>query len=141
MVTKTREHGARWRCCSRQRRVARLAGAGFLIPGAEGDADAGAGANRHGVRDESADAWPIAEVNPAPASEDKAEARPEGRMEPSGADADRWVFRFVTPSTKMNIDPTRGKASLETPLGSLSLDTEKREARMNAAPLYLGLGW
>ncbi len=62
-------------------------------------------------------------------------------MEPSGADADRWVFRFVTPSTKMNIDPARGKASLETPLGSVSLDTEKREARMDAAPLYLGLGW
>ena len=84
---------------------------------------------------------PIAEVNPAPASEDKAEARPEGRMEPSRADADRWVFRFVTPSTKMNIDPARGKASLETPLGSLRLDTEKREARMDAAPLYLDLGW
>jgi hypothetical protein len=83
---------------------------------------------------------PVAEVSPAPASEDKAEARPEGRMEPSGADADRWVFRFVTPSTKMNIDPARGKASLETPLGSLRLDTEKREARMDAAPLHLGLG-
>jgi hypothetical protein len=84
---------------------------------------------------------PVAEVRPAPAPEDKSEARPEGRMEPSGADADRWVFRFVTPSTKMNIDPARGKASLETPLGSVSLDTEKREARMDAAPLYLGLGW
>jgi hypothetical protein len=84
---------------------------------------------------------PVAEVRPAPAPEDKSEARPEGRMEPSGADADRWVFRFVTPSTKMNIDPARGKASLETPLGSVRLDTEKREARMDAAPLYLGLGW
>ena len=79
--------------------------------------------------------------SPMPVAEAKPEARPEGRMEPSAADADRWVFRFVTPSTKMNIDPARGKASLETPLGSVSLDTEKREARMDAAPLYLGLAW
>jgi hypothetical protein len=89
---------------------------------------------------------PSAEARPAPVPSagepaDKSEARPEGRIEPSGPDSDRWVFRFVTPSTKMTLDPTRGKASLETPLGSIRLDTDKREARMDAPQLFVGLLW
>jgi hypothetical protein len=88
---------------------------------------------------------PVTEARPAapPAGEPsgKSEARPEARTEPSGAGSDRWVFRFLTPGTKMTIDPSSGKASLETPLGSIKLDTEKREARMDAPQMVLGLIW
>jgi hypothetical protein len=89
---------------------------------------------------------PAAEARPAPAPSagepaDKSEPRSDARAEPSGADSDRWVFRFVTPGTKVTIDPTRGKASLETPVGSIKLDTDKREARMDAPQLFLGLLW
>ncbi len=41
----------------------------------------------------------------------------------------------------MSVDPKHGKASLNTPFGSASMDTEKREARLESGPLYLGVGW
>jgi hypothetical protein len=87
---------------------------------------------------------PIADAKAAPVPAgmpaEKSEPGPEVRTQPS-ATADRWIFRLTTPSARIDLDPARGKASLETPLGSVRLDADKREARMEAASLYLGLAW
>jgi hypothetical protein len=83
---------------------------------------------------------------PAPAPAAVAPANePKGRMEPSSSEAnigsDSGVFKLETPTTNVSLDPKRGQLRFKTPLGSLTFDNEKREARLDAAPLYLGVGW
>ena len=90
---------------------------------------------------------PVAKAQePAPAPAPAAVAPADkGAMEPSSAEAnignDSGVFKLETPTTNVSLDPKRGQLRFKTPLGSLTFDNEKREARLDAAPLYLGLGW
>ena len=75
----------------------------------------------------------------------RAAEEPKGLMEPSSSEAiignNSGVFKLETPTTNVSLDPKRGQLRFKTPLGSLTFDNEKREARLDAAPLYLGLGW
>jgi hypothetical protein len=82
---------------------------------------------------------PVAQAMPAPAPAagvpaDKPEAHPE-------AGSDRGGFRLETRTTKMVIDPMRGRASLDvTPSFNITLDAGKREASLDAGTVHLGIG-
>lgn len=81
---------------------------------------------------------------PAPASAAQPD-KPEGRMEPTAGDAtagsDRGGFRLETRTTKIVLDPMRGRATLDvTPSFNITLDVEKREASLDAGTVHLGIG-
>jgi hypothetical protein len=80
---------------------------------------------------------------PAPAA--PADAKPKGHMVVTGADVrvrkKRYGYRLDRPSTKVSVDPDRGKVRVRAPYANVRVDSDRGRVRVRAPYVNLGIGW